>query len=250
MLTNQTWRYALWFLSLALLTIGCGETDDVEPPSGPTTAEAGRTDSDLKRQGLHAWGNWLDRRLRRRLRAHRVDPPADPGPFDPDRVELGRMLFFDKELSGNRDIACATCHHPRAVLGDGLALAVGVGGTGKIPNRRRGHGQPFVPRNSPELFVRGLANWDTMFWDARVEETPSGDLSTPAGSKLQSGLDGVVAAQAMFPVTSRDEMRGHLGDGNELSAVPDGDFATIWSRLIDRLLAIPGYRQMFRDSPT
>mgnify|MGYP000700583640 CR=1 FL=1 len=29
-----------------------------------------------------------------------------------DKVELGRMLFFDKILSGNRNISCSTCHHP------------------------------------------------------------------------------------------------------------------------------------------
>lgn len=248
MRNRRPWSYALCCMTIALVATGCGESDEVPMPNGPTTVEAGAAGNGVDRGPLGRWRGSLDRRLERRLRVHRVDPPDDPGPFDPDRVELGRMLFFDKELSGNRDIACATCHHPRAVSGDGLALAVGVAGSGKIPNRRRGHGQPFVPRNSPELFVRGLAGWETMFWDGRVEETPSGRLSTPAGSKLQSGLDGVIAAQAMFPVTSRDEMRGHTGDGNELSSIPDGDFATIWSRLMDRLLAIPGYRQLFRDA--
>ena len=35
------------------------------------------------------------------------------GAPDDQMVELGRMLFFDKVLSGNRNISCATCHHPR-----------------------------------------------------------------------------------------------------------------------------------------
>ncbi len=32
--------------------------------------------------------------------------------FAPEKVELGRLLFFDKILSGNKNIACGTCHHP------------------------------------------------------------------------------------------------------------------------------------------
>ena len=38
------------------------------------------------------------------------------------KVELGRLLFFDKVLSGNRNISCATCHHPDHATSDGLAL--------------------------------------------------------------------------------------------------------------------------------
>lgn len=40
--------------------------------------------------------------------------------------ELGKRLFFDKILSGNQNISCATCHHPMAALGDGLSLPVGA----------------------------------------------------------------------------------------------------------------------------
>ena len=36
----------------------------------------------------------------------------DNGRFLEAKVELGRMLFFDKILSGNQTISCATCHHP------------------------------------------------------------------------------------------------------------------------------------------
>ena len=44
-----------------------------------------------------------------------LPPPAQNGDFmqpSAAEVELGRMLFFDKELSGNRNISCATCHSP------------------------------------------------------------------------------------------------------------------------------------------
>ena len=43
------------------------------------------------------------------------------------KVELGKLLFFDKILSGNQNIACATCHHSLTDTGDGLSLGVGEG---------------------------------------------------------------------------------------------------------------------------
>jgi cytochrome c peroxidase len=64
-------------------------------------------------------------------------PPFVPAAQDTDyyddgappqtRVELGRLLFFDKILSGNLNISCASCHHPLAGTGDGLSLPVGKG---------------------------------------------------------------------------------------------------------------------------
>ena len=51
--------------------------------------------------------------------------PIGPMPAqNPAQVELGRALFFDKILSGNRDVACATCHNPSAALSDGRSLPV------------------------------------------------------------------------------------------------------------------------------
>ena len=217
--------------------------------TGRETSRAGRSAG--KRVRSHRprhCRSFLDRILRSRLARNGVTALSEPGAFDPDVVELGRNLFFDKELSANRDMACATCHHPKAMTGDGLHLSVGMGGTGRIPNRRVGPGRQFVPRNAPDLFNRGLPQWRRLLWDGRVEETKSGHLSTPAGAKLQSGLDGPLAALAMFPVTDRVEMRGSLRDPTPLSKIPGEDFNAIWSKLMDRLMSIPEYREMFRDA--
>ncbi len=46
----------------------------------------------------------------------------------PAKVALGRALFFDKILSGNRNIACATCHHPDLGTTDVLAAIAANGG--------------------------------------------------------------------------------------------------------------------------
>lgn len=49
---------------------------------------------------------------------------------DSNQVELGKLLFHDKLLSGNMNISCASCHHALADTGDGLSLPVGEGGRG------------------------------------------------------------------------------------------------------------------------
>lgn len=195
-----------------------------------------------------------DKVLRKLMKRNGVKP-LDPGPTpDPAVVELGQALFFDRELSGNRDTACATCHHPFLATGDDLALPVGTGpeNPGAIGHDRiRGDDRELVPRNAPEVFNRGSAEWTSQFWDSRVEQLPNGDILSPAGPNLLPGVDTVLAVQAMFPVTSRDEMRGFVGDrdihgnANEIAAVPDSDVQGIWSALMDRLLAIPEYEQLF-----
>ncbi len=118
-----------------------------------------------------------------------------------------------------------------------------------------------MPRNAPELFNRGASAWRSVFWDSRIEMLNSykggavpfggGWLVTPAGENLPDGLDSVLAAQAMFPVTSRTEMRGDAGDAdvfgeeNTLAHLDDEDLPGIWRSLNARLLAIPEYAQLF-----
>lgn len=53
--------------------------------------------------------------------------PAD-NPMSAAKVELGRHLFYDKRLSGNRTQSCATCHKQELAFTDGLAHAEGSTG--------------------------------------------------------------------------------------------------------------------------
>ncbi len=196
----------------------------------------------------------LDAQLQAALKESGITP-LDPGPQpSPELVKLGEALFFDKELSGNRDIACATCHHPLLNTADGLFLSIGTHGIGLGPSRVLGAKRGFIPRNAPEVFNRGAAEWQTMFWDSRVAGSPETGFTSPAGDQLPHTLDNVLAVQAMFPVTSRDEMRGQLGETdvmghpNELAVIPDEDFREIWNGLMDRLLAIPEYETLFAQA--
>ena len=154
----------------------------------------------------------------------------DPGPAqDPAKVALGQMLYFDKELSGNRDIACATCHHPTQGSSDHLPVSIGTGGIGLGLDRQIGFDRNFIPRNAPDIFNRGASEWTSMFWDSRISLNSANEFLSPAGDKLPDGLDNVLAVQAMFPVTSGDEMRGAHGDEdtqgqpNELAMLEKSD---------------------------
>jgi cytochrome c peroxidase len=58
--------------------------------------------------------------------------PAD-NPLTPEKVELGRFLFYDKRLSGNQTQSCGSCHEQSRAFTDGRAL--GIGSTGEVHPR-------------------------------------------------------------------------------------------------------------------
>ena len=70
--------------------------------------------------------------------------PADT-PSTPERVALGRLLFWDPILSGQKDVACATCHHPAFGYSDGIDLSIGANGAGLGPARVFAPGQAARP---------------------------------------------------------------------------------------------------------
>src|SRR5262245_2509145 len=153
-----------------------------------------------------------------------VESPAD-NPSTPEKVALGKLLFFDPILSGGQDVACATCHHPDFGYTDGRALPIGVGGTGIGPKRAPGATSRLVKRNSPTILnvaFNGLVDaggpFDPaqapMFWDSRVR-----------------GLE----AQVLAPIESLEEMRGdHVADAGGVAAA------------VARIAAIPQYQQLFQ----
>ncbi len=193
----------------------------------------------------------LDVELRQTLGQWGAMPIAPLQSQDPALVSLGQSLFFDKILSGNRDISCATCHEPSLHGADGLSLAVGTGGSGFGPARTLGAGRQFVPRNAPSLLNQGLGFF-YMFWDGRVnEELGPARFQTPAGAQLPGGLRNLLAAQAMLPVANREEMRGKAGDvdvfgnANVLAQLSDSDFPGVWRATMNRLLAVQEYVAKF-----
>lgn len=144
------------------------------------------------------------------------------------QAQLGMDLFFSKTLGGDFDSACVACHHPVLGGGDNLSLPIGVEadvpdllGPGRS-NENASHnpeGGPPVPRNAPTTF--NVVAWDKFqFHDGRLEsldKTPgangAGDLGirtpdSPLGEADPLAGNNLVHAQARFPVTSNEEMKG------------------------------------------
>lgn len=171
------------------------------------------------------------------------------------KAELGKNLFFDKILSGNLNISCATCHHALSDTGDGLSLPVGEGGRGLDITRDTGFGanaiHERVPRNAPPVFNLGAREFTRLFHDGRVAVNPlaPSGFDSPAGGDLPEGLESVLAVQAMFPVTSAAEMAGHAGENEQANAAAEGDLASpdgVWELIAEKLRLIPEYVEMFK----
>lgn len=85
----------------------------------------------------------------------RAPPPASPtNPYadDDDAAALGERLFFDRRLSDNGEVACATCHVPALRFTDGRATARGLDD---------------VPRHTPTLL--GVARLPFLGWDGKKD---------------------------------------------------------------------------------
>lgn len=174
-------------------------------------------------------------------------------PVDPALAALGQLLFYDPVLSGNRNVSCATCHHPRFGTSDGLSLGLGDGGIGLGPERRADPGNPpeqRIPRNAPALFNLGAKEFTVLFHDGRIEVDPSrpSGLRTPLGEEMVAGFDSLLSAQTMFPVLSPDEMAGHYGENEVSTAVRQGRLTGkggAWDIIAERVRAIPEYKAGF-----
>ncbi|HMC55997.1 MAG TPA: cytochrome c peroxidase [Gemmatimonadaceae bacterium] len=194
----------------------------------------------------------LDLVLRQQLGTWGAMPIGDVPVQSPALVSLGQSLFFDRILSGNRDVSCATCHDVTATMGDGMSLAVGTGFTGSGLHRAPGASRSFVPRNAPTLLNTGLGFFYSL-WDGRINQDfgTVGSFHAPAGIVLPAGLANLIAAQAMLPVLNRVEMRGAAGDvdvngaANELAQIADTEAPAIWRGVMVRVLAIQEYAAKF-----
>jgi cytochrome c peroxidase len=72
----------------------------------------------------------------------------------PQKVALGKSLFYDKILSGNNQISCASCHQPQKAFTDGLTKGRALAGAG------------FLQRNTPTVINAALQT--AQFYDHRA----------------------------------------------------------------------------------
>lgn len=88
-------------------------------------------------------------------------------------VALGEQLFFDRRLSRDRDVSCASCHLPHLGFADARRLPLG-------------HGGAIGPRHTPHLF--GIAFAPKLMWDGRAADLESQAL-LPIANPIEMAMD-------------------------------------------------------------
>ncbi len=100
-----------------------------------------------------------------------VPVPAD-NPQSPAKIELGKQLFFDRRLSADGSVSCASCHQPDKAFTDGRPTAVGIAGQ-------------VGPRNAPT--VLNAAYYTSLFHDGRADSLETQALG-PLTNPIEHGL--------------------------------------------------------------
>jgi cytochrome c peroxidase len=160
---------------------------------------------------------------------------------------LGRNLFHERGLSGNNNIRCEDCHHPRVMTHEGIPLSLGEGSVGLQvgQNLRMQANGKVLARNTPALF--NLHNVNVMFWDGRVSfipETQKFVTPIPLQAEVSATLKSALAAQAIFPMVDHDEMRGQKGS-NPIADAKDEYEA--WNLIVEKVMKIPGYKELLNE---
>ncbi len=96
-------------------------------------------------------------------------PAVEGNTITPEKIELGKALFFDPRLSASGVFSCNSCHNLATGGDDNLETSIG-------------HGWQRGPRNSPTV-LNAVFN-EAQFWDGRAE-----DLRTQAKGPVQAGVE-------------------------------------------------------------
>ncbi len=152
-------------------------------------------------------------------------PPVPPeNPLTPAKAVLGKILFWDEQLSSDGTVACGTCHQPGAGGGDPRITTMaphpgpdGLYGTVDdrftSPGVRRanafghyvadglfGFGVQATPRTAGTMIA--AAYFDELFWDGRA----SSQFTDPVTQQVQIASGGALESQSLGPIFSDVEM--------------------------------------------
>ncbi len=148
-------------------------------------------------------------------------PIPDNNPQTPEKIELGKKLFFDRRLSGDGTMSCATCHNPELAYTDGLDISL------SYPTTKNW-------RNSPTLINTAYRKY--LFHDGRAK---------------------TLEEQALFPMMSAFEMNKNIDYLEEyIRSVPEyvGEFRKVFGAEVNReriAMAIASFERTLisKDSP-
>lgn len=98
-------------------------------------------------------------------------PIPDDNPMTKEKVELGKILFFDKRLSKDKTLSCVTCHIPEHGYAEPLPVSKGIK-------------DQLGPINAPPVINSAYAL--SMFWDGRMK-TLEEQAAGPVGNPIEMG---------------------------------------------------------------
>ena len=156
-----------------------------------------------------------------------LQPPPEPAanPSTPEKIVLGKILFWDEQLSSNDTVACGTCHIPAFSFTDDREFIHpgpdGIEGTLDdsitspgivrtdhnkkfVPSSDFGLGRQLTDRRTNDMF--GSAYQTRIFWDGRAGD----EFLNPETGAVSIATGGALESQAIGPILSPIEM-GHLG---------------------------------------
>jgi len=149
--------------------------------------------------------------------------PAD-NPYSLAKAQLGEALFWDPVLSGDKNVACATCHHPDFGWADGRQFSIGSDGAGLATNRT---GQQMTNIHSPTIL-------NTAFTGLTVNESLESFIANGYFWDLRAQS---LEEQSFGPIKNPVEMTGYHISPSEINGV-----------IFERLSAIDQYVTMFNDA--
>ena len=112
------------------------------------------------------------------LATYEAMPIPGDNPLTPEKVALGRQLFFDERLSGDGTRSCYSCHVCEKGLTDGIAKSIGAF------NKQ-------LPRSSPTLWNIGYHK--EFYWDGRSASLEKQAMAAWTGANMGAKADEIAA---------------------------------------------------------
>lgn len=193
--------------------------------------------------------------------------PAE-NPTTPEKAVLGKILFFEEQLSSDNSTACATCHRPEAGGGDPRSIRTagpdGIEGTeddvfgspGVVRSDAGHRYRPdelfgFEPQVTPRLSPTNLmAAYDPeLFWDGRASDVltdpVTNEIVIPAGAALER----LCLEPPLSSVEMAHDARGWIEIVRKLEQVSPLRLASDWTPdIADAIAAHPDYPSLFEDA--
>jgi len=128
-----------------------------------------------------------------------LGPPPVPAdnPMTPEKVELGKLLFFDTRLSGDASVSCATCHEPKQGWGFSNDISRGYPGT-------------LHWRNSQTLI--NSAYYGKLFWVGAAKSLEGQGPAAAKGAVAGNGEADMMEVRLGFIPEYRERFREVFGD--------------------------------------